>query len=327
MYKRVETQPGLDQFAGDRAGLERRALGPLLQWARAVVPRGARASTPLFIAATAGLRRLPEGVRQDLLADVQRVAGAPPPRAPAPATADLRHCATAPLRRCCPAPLLLRCCASGLSVIQQHPAPPAATAAGSGFLFRPNWARTISGAQEGMYGWVALNYAQGLLDEPRALEEQLAGAGAVAGEQGGAGAAAGRGSAAAAAVAAGGKVGARAADGAGEGGAGGVKYRGHRGAHQITMGSLDLGGSSLEVRGALLRLLLLPLRLRLLLPLRLRAWDLLLPRGRVAARGPEDDVGTACRAATWPRCCTCCCHPALAEALLLKSAPALRCRS
>lgn len=34
------------------------------------------------------------------------------------------------------------------------------------------------------------------------------------------------------------------------GGGSGVKYKGHRGAHQISMGALDLGGSSLEVGDA-----------------------------------------------------------------------------
>ena len=56
----METQPGLDHFASDLAGLRDRSLGPLLDWARAVVPQSQRPSTPLFMLATAGLRKLPE---------------------------------------------------------------------------------------------------------------------------------------------------------------------------------------------------------------------------------------------------------------------------
>ncbi|GBF90831.1 apyrase-like [Raphidocelis subcapitata] len=35
--------------------------------------------------------------------------------------------------------------------------------AGSGFLFQPEWARMISGQEEGLFGWVAINYATGAL--------------------------------------------------------------------------------------------------------------------------------------------------------------------
>lgn len=34
---------------------------------------------------------------------------------------------------------------------------------GSGFLFRDDWARIISGQEEGLFGWVAINYATGAL--------------------------------------------------------------------------------------------------------------------------------------------------------------------
>jgi Golgi nucleoside diphosphatase len=34
---------------------------------------------------------------------------------------------------------------------------------GSGFLFRPEWARTITGQEEGLFGWVSINYASGAL--------------------------------------------------------------------------------------------------------------------------------------------------------------------
>jgi hypothetical protein len=34
---------------------------------------------------------------------------------------------------------------------------------GSGFLFRDEWARVISGQEEGLFGWVSINYATGAL--------------------------------------------------------------------------------------------------------------------------------------------------------------------
>lgn len=57
-YQRVETEPGLDAFADDPDGLRRKALGPLLEWAEAVVPPSQWAATPLFLFGTAGLRKL-----------------------------------------------------------------------------------------------------------------------------------------------------------------------------------------------------------------------------------------------------------------------------
>ncbi|GBF96111.1 hypothetical protein Rsub_08987 [Raphidocelis subcapitata] len=108
-YDRVETQPGLAAYAGGAAGLEERALAPLLDWARAVVPRREWAATPLLLLATGGLRRLPAGAREAVLARARAVLAA------------------------------------------------------SGFDFRPPWARVISGTEEAVYGWVALNYERGSL--------------------------------------------------------------------------------------------------------------------------------------------------------------------
>lgn len=38
------------------------------------------------------------------------------------------------------------------------------TLARSGFLFKPSWARTLSGVDEGVYGWIAVNYMAGTLN-------------------------------------------------------------------------------------------------------------------------------------------------------------------
>ncbi len=50
----METLPGLDSFAGRMAELQTQALGPLLDWAKAVVPADRRHAVPLFLFATAG---------------------------------------------------------------------------------------------------------------------------------------------------------------------------------------------------------------------------------------------------------------------------------
>ena len=67
LYNRVETQPGLDQFSSDPDGLRDQSLGPLLEWAHAVVPERQWSSTPLFMLATAGLRKLPEAEQKTLM--------------------------------------------------------------------------------------------------------------------------------------------------------------------------------------------------------------------------------------------------------------------
>ena len=54
-YDRVETHPGLDTFAVlSDSELRERCLGPLLAWARAVVPQRVLHTVPLFLFATAG---------------------------------------------------------------------------------------------------------------------------------------------------------------------------------------------------------------------------------------------------------------------------------
>ncbi|GLT77533.1 hypothetical protein SLA2020_491050 [Shorea laevis] len=56
-YHCVQTEPGLHQFVGNATGV-RASLEPLILWAEQWVPRERHRDTPIFILATAGLRRL-----------------------------------------------------------------------------------------------------------------------------------------------------------------------------------------------------------------------------------------------------------------------------
>lgn len=57
-YQRVETEPGLASFLSNTGDINGKALEPLLQWARAVVPKSRWKKTPVLLLATAGMRRL-----------------------------------------------------------------------------------------------------------------------------------------------------------------------------------------------------------------------------------------------------------------------------
>ena len=72
-YDRVETEPALEALLPDAARLDREGLRPLLRWARAVVPATQRASTPVLLAGTAGLRRLDDATQAALLRAVRGV--------------------------------------------------------------------------------------------------------------------------------------------------------------------------------------------------------------------------------------------------------------
>ncbi|KAL2936126.1 putative apyrase 7 [Bienertia sinuspersici] len=56
-YHCMQTEPGLDKFVGNFSGV-RVSLAPLLRWAERVVPNDRHRDTPIFVLATAGLRRL-----------------------------------------------------------------------------------------------------------------------------------------------------------------------------------------------------------------------------------------------------------------------------
>nr|KYP70251.1 Nucleoside-diphosphatase mig-23 [Cajanus cajan] len=71
-YHCMQTEPGLQNFVNDSLGV-RQALEPLIVWAEHLVPREMRSDTPVFVLATAGLRRLPREDADRVLEDVEAV--------------------------------------------------------------------------------------------------------------------------------------------------------------------------------------------------------------------------------------------------------------
>ncbi|KAK7330515.1 hypothetical protein VNO77_24710 [Canavalia gladiata] len=71
-YHCMQTEPGLDKFVNDSLGV-REALEPLIVWAEHLVPREMHSHTPVFVLATAGLRRLPGDDANRILGDVEAV--------------------------------------------------------------------------------------------------------------------------------------------------------------------------------------------------------------------------------------------------------------
>jgi hypothetical protein len=218
--QRVETVPGLHTYARNRRAVGRAALNPLLEWARAVVPRRARRATPVFLFGTGGLRRLPDAERAPLLAEARRLLGR------------------------------------------------------SGFRFEPGWARVLTGPEEAVYGWVALNYDAGRLGAANLYGNSSSSSGGGGGSGSGGSSSGGGGSSAGRAAAAGSLSTSPASDDGGSSGngssgseagsaGGGVQPSGGAGgsspaaagsgsssgapAAPRTLGVLDLGGSSLEV--------------------------------------------------------------------------------
>lgn len=57
-YQRMETKPGFHKLIHNETGL-RGAIRPLLDWAEKQIPKHAHRSTPIFLYATAGVRKLP----------------------------------------------------------------------------------------------------------------------------------------------------------------------------------------------------------------------------------------------------------------------------
>uniref|UniRef100_A0A7C9A3G5 Apyrase n=1 Tax=Opuntia streptacantha TaxID=393608 RepID=A0A7C9A3G5_OPUST len=71
-YHCMQTEPGLDKFVGNSSGVSA-SLEPLIRWAEGLVPQDRHVDTPVFVLATAGLRRLPQEDAKRLLEDVENV--------------------------------------------------------------------------------------------------------------------------------------------------------------------------------------------------------------------------------------------------------------
>jgi hypothetical protein len=71
-YKRVETEPGLSDWNEEQV---RMSLEPLLDWARAVVPKHVWSDTPIFLFGTAGMRRLGQERQEKILESCRGVLG------------------------------------------------------------------------------------------------------------------------------------------------------------------------------------------------------------------------------------------------------------
>lgn len=71
-YHCMQTEPGLDKLVNDSLGV-RQALEPLIVWAEGLIPRKMHDETPIFVMATAGMRRLPRDDVFRVLEDVEAV--------------------------------------------------------------------------------------------------------------------------------------------------------------------------------------------------------------------------------------------------------------
>lgn len=71
-YHCMQTEPGLDKFVGNLSGV-RASLEPLITWAEQIIPFGRHRDTPIFVLATAGLRRLATEETRQVLEDVEAV--------------------------------------------------------------------------------------------------------------------------------------------------------------------------------------------------------------------------------------------------------------
>ncbi|KAI5417039.1 probable apyrase 7 [Lathyrus oleraceus] len=71
-YHCMQTEPGLDKLVNDSLGVKQ-ALEPLIAWAESLVPREMHGDTPIFVLATAGLRRLQREDAFRVLEDVEAV--------------------------------------------------------------------------------------------------------------------------------------------------------------------------------------------------------------------------------------------------------------
>ncbi|XP_062116197.1 probable apyrase 7 [Humulus lupulus] len=71
-YHCMQTEPGLDKFVGNSSGV-RASLEPLITWSEKIVPFERHKDTPIFVLATAGLRRLAIEESRQVLEDAETI--------------------------------------------------------------------------------------------------------------------------------------------------------------------------------------------------------------------------------------------------------------
>ncbi|XP_071731701.1 probable apyrase 7 [Rutidosis leptorrhynchoides] len=71
-YHCMQTEPGLDKFVGNASGVKS-SIEPLIRRAEKWVPYERRKDTPIFVLATAGLRRLSTDAANEVLDDVESI--------------------------------------------------------------------------------------------------------------------------------------------------------------------------------------------------------------------------------------------------------------
>lgn len=71
-YHCMQTEPGLHNFVNDAVGV-RASLEPLIRYAQQLVPLDRQARTPIFILATAGMRRLISQEATQILKDIENI--------------------------------------------------------------------------------------------------------------------------------------------------------------------------------------------------------------------------------------------------------------
>ncbi|KAF4351766.1 hypothetical protein F8388_008776 [Cannabis sativa] len=68
----MQTEPGLDKFVDNSSGV-RESLVPLITWEVKIVPCQRHKDTPIFVLATAGLRRLVIEESRQVLEDAETI--------------------------------------------------------------------------------------------------------------------------------------------------------------------------------------------------------------------------------------------------------------
>ena len=139
-----QLKPGLSSYA-DAPPKAAESLAPLLDLAAATIPADQQATTRVMVGATAGLRLLPDGKADLILAEVRAWLGKRPFKVGA---GVVDGWVSGGAGASC----------SGLSDASRHAWPPTACP-----QFAPEDVKILSGVDEGAFAWLTLNYLLGKL--------------------------------------------------------------------------------------------------------------------------------------------------------------------